>query len=156
MHSLKQTYPPANGWIVVARIKLLTVEGYAESSPFAVAVEDEDGAIEVVREAFPVREGVEFAAIEPLSARDLAVLGLQRGQFRAKWKSVAVGGQRGNAPNPGMQYRALTARTARADIRALTVIVQTYPAAPAVGFFLGKRRAVTQRAPPMRFDCCRT
>ena len=77
-----------NGWIVVARIRLLSAKGYAESSPFAVAVEDQDSAIEVVRQAFPLKDGMEFVAIEPLSARDLTVLGLKEGQFRAKWKSV--------------------------------------------------------------------
>ena len=92
MHSVKPTYPPAmNGWIVVVRIKLLSAEGYAESSPFAVAVKDQDSAIELVRQAFPLKDGVEVAAIEPLSARDLAVLELQEGEFRARWKSVAVG-----------------------------------------------------------------
>ena len=74
-----------NGWIVVARIRLLSTKGYAESSPFAVAVEDPDSAIEVVRQAFPIKDGVEIVATEPLSARDLAVLGLQEGEFRAKW-----------------------------------------------------------------------
>jgi hypothetical protein len=94
MYSLKQTYPPAmNGWIIVVRIKPLTVEGYAESSPFAVAVEDQDSAIEIIRQAFPFKEGMEIAAVEPLSARDLAVLGLQQGQFRARWKSVSIGGR---------------------------------------------------------------
>ena len=80
-----------NGWIVVSRIRLLSTKGYAESSPFAVAVEDPDSAIEVVRQAFPIKDGVEFVAIEPLSARDLATLGLQEGEFRAKWKSVRHG-----------------------------------------------------------------
>ena len=80
-----------NGWIIVARIKLLTAEGYAESSPFAVAAKDQESAIQVVRRAFPFKDGVEFVAIEPLSARDLAVLGLQEGEFRARWKRVAVG-----------------------------------------------------------------
>ena len=74
-----------NGWIVVARIRLLSTNGYAESSPFAVAVEDQDSAIEVVRQEFPLKDGVEFVATEPLSARDLTVLGLQEGEFRAKW-----------------------------------------------------------------------
>jgi hypothetical protein len=79
-----------NGWIVVARIRLLSTNGYAESSPFAVAVEDPDSAIEVVRQEFPLKDGVEIVATEPLSARDLTVLGLQEGQFRAKWKSVPI------------------------------------------------------------------
>ena len=74
------------GWIVVARMKLLSAEGYAESSPFAVAVEDQESAIDVVRQAFPLKDGVEITAIEPLSAKDLAVLGLQEGAFKAKWK----------------------------------------------------------------------
>ena len=77
-----------SGWIVVARIRLLSTNGYAESSPFAVAVGDHDSAIEVVRQAFPLKDGVDFVATEPLSARDLTVLGLKEGQFRAKWKSV--------------------------------------------------------------------
>ena len=77
-----------NGWIVVARIRLLSTKGYAESSPFAVAVEGPDSAIEVVRQAFPLKDGVEFVATEPLSGRDLTVLGLREGQFRAKWKSA--------------------------------------------------------------------
>ncbi len=80
-----------NGWIVVARIRLLSTDGYAESSPFAVAVEDPDSAIEVVRQEFPLKDGVEIVATEPLSARDLTVLGLQEGKFRAKWKSVRHG-----------------------------------------------------------------
>ena len=80
-----------NGWLIVVRIRLLSAEGYAESSPFAVAVEDRDSAIEVVRQAFPLKDGVEIAALEPLSARDLAVLGLREGEFRARWKSVVVG-----------------------------------------------------------------
>ena len=65
-----------NGWIVVARIRLLSTNGYAESSPFAVAVEDPDSAIEVVRQEFPLKDGVEIVATEPLPARDLTVLGL--------------------------------------------------------------------------------
>ena len=73
-----------NGWIVVARIRLLSTNGYAESSPFAVAVEDPDSAIELVRQAFPIKDGVEIVATEPLSARDLAVLGLQEGEIRAR------------------------------------------------------------------------
>ena len=73
-----------NGWIVVARIRLLSTNGYAESSPFAVAVKDQDSAIEVVRQEFPLKDGVEIVATEPLSARELTVLGLQEGQFRAK------------------------------------------------------------------------
>ena len=81
-----------NGWIIVVRIRLLSADGYAESSPFAVAVKDKDSAIEVVvRQAFPLKDGVEIVATEPLSARDLTVLGLQEGQFRAKWKSVRHG-----------------------------------------------------------------
>ena len=92
MRSIEQTYSQAmNGWIIVVRIRLLSAEGYAESSPFAVAVEDQDGAIEVIRHAFPFKEGLEFAAVEPLSARELAVLGLQEGEFRASWKNVTVG-----------------------------------------------------------------
>ena len=79
------------GWIIVARIKLLNADGYAESSPFAVAVEDQDGAIELVRKAFPLKEGVTFAAIEPLSARDLEILGLPEGEFRVRWKTTGVG-----------------------------------------------------------------
>lgn len=75
-----------NGWIVVVRIKLLSSEGYAESSPFAVAVADRDRAIELVRRAFPLKDGVEIAAVEPLSARDLAILGLQEGELRARSK----------------------------------------------------------------------
>jgi hypothetical protein len=91
MSSVEQTYSPGmNGWIIVVRIKLRSANGYAESSPFAVAVKDQHSAIEVVRAAFPLKDGVEFAATEPLSARDLAVLGLREGEFRAKWTSVAV------------------------------------------------------------------
>ena len=92
MRSIQQTYSQAlNGWLIVVRIELLAVEGYAESSPFAVAVEDQDSAIEIVRQAYPFKEGLEFAAVAPLSARDLAVLGLREGEFRARWKRIAVG-----------------------------------------------------------------
>ena len=80
-----------NGWIVVARIRLLSTNGYAELSPFAVAVEDPDSAIEVVRQEFPLKDGVEFVATEPLSARDLAVLGLPEGEFRARWNRSGRG-----------------------------------------------------------------
>jgi hypothetical protein len=79
------------GWIIVVRIRLLNADGHAESSPFAVAVKDQNSAIEVVRKAFPLKEGVEIVATEPPSAQDLAVLGLQEGEFRARWKSVSVG-----------------------------------------------------------------
>ncbi|HKS63694.1 MAG TPA: hypothetical protein VJT13_18480 [Xanthobacteraceae bacterium] len=74
------------GWIIVVRIKLLNADRYAESSPFAVAVEDQDGAIEVVRKAFPLKEGLTFAALEPLSVRDVEILGLRQGEFRVRWK----------------------------------------------------------------------
>ena len=75
------------GWIIVVRIKLLNVDGHAESSPFAVAVKDQDGAIEVVRKAFPLKGGLTFAAIEPRSVRDLEILGLREGEFRVRWKA---------------------------------------------------------------------
>ena len=80
------TYMDA-GWIVVARIRLRSADGYVESSPFAVAIKDQDSAIKAVRAAFPLKEGVEFAAIEPLSAKDLAILALREGEFRARWKA---------------------------------------------------------------------
>ena len=75
------------GWIVVARIRLQSANGYVESSPFAVAIKDQDSAINVVRTAFPLKEGVEFTATEPLSARDLEILELREGEFRARWKT---------------------------------------------------------------------
>ncbi|HKS62874.1 MAG TPA: hypothetical protein VJT13_14320 [Xanthobacteraceae bacterium] len=78
------------GWIIVVRIKLLNADGHAESSPFAVGVKDQDGAIEVVRKAFPLKEGLTFAAIEPLSVRDLEILGLREGEFRVRWKAAGV------------------------------------------------------------------
>ena len=75
------------GWIVVVRIKLLSSDGYAESSPFAVTIEDQGRAIEIARQAFRLKDGVEIAAVEPLSATDLAVLGLQEGEFRVRRKT---------------------------------------------------------------------
>jgi len=77
------------GWIIVVRIKLLNADGHAESSPFAVAVKDQDGAIELVRKVFPLKDGLTFAAIEPLSVRDLEILGLREGEFHVRWKSQA-------------------------------------------------------------------
>ena len=77
-----------NGWIVVARIGLRAGEGYLESSPFAVAAPDQDGAIEVIRRAFPLKHDVEITAVETLSAQEVAILGLKQGQFRARWKRV--------------------------------------------------------------------
>jgi hypothetical protein len=78
-----------NGWIVVARIGLLSGEGYLESSPFAVAARDEGGAVEVIRRAFPLKHDVEITAVDTLSAQEVAILGLRQGEFRARWKRVA-------------------------------------------------------------------
>lgn len=78
-----------NGWIVVARIGLLSGEGYLESSPFAVAARDQDGAVDVIRRAFPLKHDVEIAAVNTLSAQEVAILGLRQGEFRARWKRVA-------------------------------------------------------------------
>jgi len=85
------------GGIVVARIRLRSADGYVESSPFAVAIKDQDSAIKVVRTAFPLKEGVEFAAIEPLSAKDLAILELREGEFRVRWKT-----RNGRQPGAGL------------------------------------------------------
>ena len=92
-----------NGWIVVARIRLLSTKGYAESSPFVVAVEDPDSAIELVRQAFPIKDGVEIVATEPLSARDLAVLGLQEGEIQARTGGLKGSAATCNADSSGLE-----------------------------------------------------
>jgi len=56
-------------------------------------VEDQDSAIEVIRQAFPLKGGVEIAATEPLSARDLAVLGLREGDSELGGKRTGRGRQ---------------------------------------------------------------
>ena len=78
-----------NGWIVVVRIKLLTGQGYTESSPFAVAAQDQESAIEIIRRAFPLKHDVEITTVEALSAQEVAVLGLKEGKFQVRRKRVA-------------------------------------------------------------------
>jgi len=75
-----------NGWIVVVRIRLLSSQGYAESSPFAVAVKDPHRAIQLVRQAFPLKHGVEIAAIEPYQRETWPSSGCRKANFELDGK----------------------------------------------------------------------